>query len=203
MGYHRKRVFDLIVAVPVLLFFLPLLVITALLVRLSSPGPVLYVQQRIGFRGERFGCLKFRSMVLDADDVLERLLESSPEARAEWNAGQKLRNDPRVTPIGRFLRMSSLDELPQLINVVRGEMSLVGPRPIIDNEVPRYGADFSYYKNARPGITGLWQVSGRSDSDYKRRVALDVAYVTEWSLAADIRILFRTVGVVLSARGSW
>jgi exopolysaccharide production protein ExoY len=203
VGYRSKRAFDLIVAVPLLLFFLPLLAMTALLVRISSPGPALYVQQRIGFRGERFGCLKFRSMVLNADEVLERLLESSPEARAEWNASQKLRNDPRITPIGRFLRMSSLDELPQLINVLRGEMSLVGPRPIIDNEVPRYAADFSYYINARPGITGLWQVSGRSDSDYGKRVALDVAYVTEWSLANDVRILFRTVGVVLSARGSW
>jgi undecaprenyl-phosphate galactose phosphotransferase len=203
VGQRTKRVFDLLIAVPLLLFFLPLLALTALLVRVSSPGPALYVQQRIGYRGERFGCLKFRSMVLDADQVLEHLLESSPDARAEWDANQKLRSDPRITPIGRFLRMSSLDELPQLINVVRGEMSLVGPRPIVEDEVARYASDFSYYAHARPGITGLWQVSGRGDSDYQRRVAFDVTYVTQWSLAKDIRILFRTIGVVLSARGSW
>jgi lipopolysaccharide/colanic/teichoic acid biosynthesis glycosyltransferase len=134
--------------------------------------------------------------------VLQRLLSADPAAAAEWAATQKLRNDPRITPIGHILRKTSLDELPQLINVLRGEMSLVGPRPIVDNEVPRYGDHISYYMEARPGMTGLWQVSGRSETTYEERVRLDIRYVREWSIWQDIAILLKTVLVVIQRRGA-
>jgi len=149
-----------------------------------------------------FDCLKFRSMGVDADSVLRRLLANDPEAADEWAATQKLRDDPRITRIGRFLRASSLDELPQLLNVVRGEMSLVGPRPIVRAEVARYGSNIEHYYAAKPGLTGLWQVSGRSDMSYARRVQLDVWYVRNWSLWHDIAILFKTVPAVCLQRGA-
>jgi len=149
-----------------------------------------------------FDCIKFRSMVLDADRVLRHHIAINPEAGAEWAATQKLRNDPRVTKVGNFLRRSSLDELPQLFNVLRGEMSMVGPRPIVQAEVSRYGDDIEYYYAAKPGITGLWQVSGRSDMSYARRVKLDVWYVRNWTLWHDIAILFKTIPAVFLQRGA-
>ena len=160
------------------------------------------VLMRIGASGQVFECLKFRSMIANADAVLADLLARSPEAKAEWDATQKLRKDPRITPVGRLLRKTSLDELPQLINVVLGDMSLVGPRPIVASEVRFYGDKIAYYQAVRPGVTGLWQVSGRSDTTYDRRVQLDVWYVRNRSLWLDIAILFRTLPAVLSRRGA-
>jgi undecaprenyl-phosphate galactose phosphotransferase len=150
-----------------------------------------------------FGCLKFRTMVPDADGVLRRLLEDDPRARAEWESDFKLKDDPRITPIGAFLRRTSLDELPQLWNVLKGEMSLVGPRPIIEEELERYGDQVGYYLETRPGITGLWQISGRNDTGYEDRVALDSWYVRNWSLWYDLVILVKTINVVLQHKGAY
>lgn len=202
-GGFGKRLFDLVFGAALLFAFLPLIGFIALIMFATERGPVFFSHQRIGYKGRSFRCLKFRSMVPDAARVLEEHLARSPAARAEWDASQKLRDDPRITPVGRFLRTTSLDELPQLINVLRGEMSLVGPRPIVQAEVIRYGSDINAYASARPGITGLWQVSGRSDVDYERRVLLDAQYVGGWSLAGDVVILAKTLGVVFFRTGSY
>ncbi|WPB87014.1 sugar transferase [Sediminicoccus rosea] len=197
-----KRAMDMVGAGLMLLVLSPVFLILALIVR-ADGGPALFAHRRVGRDGESFGCLKFRSMVIDSQARLEALLASDPAARAEWDATRKLKNDPRVTKIGRFLRATSLDELPQLINVLRGEMSLVGPRPVIQAELDRYyGAAALHYMSVRPGITGLWQVSGRSDTSYAQRVALDMAYVARLSVWQDIRILLRTPVAVLSRRGA-
>jgi exopolysaccharide production protein ExoY len=198
-----SRAIDIIASLVLLIFLAPLLALIVIAVRLTDKGPILFAHSRIGRHGTRFRCLKFRSMAVDADLRLESILASSESARSEWAAGQKLRIDPRLTRIGGALRKTSLDELPQLINVLRGEMSLVGPRPIVDAEVSRYGRYFSTYCIVRPGITGLWQVSGRSDTSYRRRVALDVSYVRAKSLRLDLFILLMTVPRVLEARGSY
>jgi lipopolysaccharide/colanic/teichoic acid biosynthesis glycosyltransferase len=180
----------------------PFFLVVALLVR-ADGGPAFFAHQRVGRGGKLFGCLKFRSMVIDSQARLEALLASDPAARAEWEATRKLKNDPRITRIGRFLRSTSLDELPQLINVLRGEMSLVGPRPVQEAEIDRYyGASAAHYMAVRPGITGLWQVSGRSETSYESRVALDVSYVSRPSMLADLSILLRTPVAVLSRRGA-
>ena len=196
-----KTLFDQFVALSLLLVLSPLFLALAFLVR-ADGGPVLFGHKRIGENGRHFRCLKFRSMVLDADAVLQQVLVTNPGAQLEWEATHKLHDDPRVTPIGRVLRKTSLDELPQLLNVLRGEMSLVGPRPIIDAEIPRYGRDISYYFEAKPGITGLWQVSGRSNTTYEHRVRLDVWYVRNWSLWHDIAILLKTLPAVLKKEGA-
>ena len=198
-----KRLFDIAGALALLAALLPMLLVIAALVR-ADGGPVLFAHERVGRGGRRFGCLKFRSMVVDSAERLEALLAADPEARAEWDASRKLKRDPRVTAIGRFLRSSSLDELPQLINVLRGEMSLVGPRPVVAAELTaHYGAAAEHYLSVRPGITGLWQVSGRSDTSYAQRVALDVRYATNPSLLEDVRILLRTPAAVLLRRGAY
>lgn len=202
VGGILKRVFDVTTAVSLLVFFAPLFAVIVVLVRVADSGPAIFGHERIGYRGNKFQCLKFRTMVADSSDILAKLLSEDAAARAEWRETQKLRKDPRITRIGRILRESSLDELPQLINVLRGDMSVIGPRPIVDEEAERYAADIQTYKMARPGITGLWQVSGRSNCDYNRRVKLDVAYVHNWSLLLDIGILFRTIHVVLKREGS-
>lgn len=197
-----KRALDIIGAGVGLVLLAPFFLIVALLVR-ADGGPAFFAHQRVGRGGKLFGCLKFRSMVIDSQARLEALLASDPAARAEWEATRKLKNDPRITRIGRFLRSTSLDELPQLINVLRGEMSLVGPRPVQEAEIDRYyGASAAHYMAVRPGITGLWQVSGRSETSYESRVALDVSYVSRPSLLADLSILLRTPGAVLSRRGA-
>ena len=197
-----KRALDIIGAGVGLLLLAPFFLIVALMLR-ADGGPAFFAHQRVGRGGKLFGCLKFRSMVIDSQARLETLLANDPAARAEWEATRKLKNDPRITPIGRFLRSTSLDELPQLINVLRGEMSLVGPRPVQEAEIDRYyGASAAHYMAVRPGITGLWQVSGRSETSYESRVALDVAYVSRPSLLADISILLRTPVAVLSRRGA-
>jgi lipopolysaccharide/colanic/teichoic acid biosynthesis glycosyltransferase len=197
-----KRALDIFGAGVGLVLLAPFFLIVALMVR-ADGGPAFFAHQRVGRGGKLFGCLKFRSMVIDSQARLEALLASDPAARAEWEATRKLKNDPRITPIGRFLRSTSLDELPQLINVLLGEMSLVGPRPVQEAEIDRYyGASAAHYMAVRPGITGLWQVSGRSETSYESRVALDVAYVSRPSLLADLSILLRTPVAVVSRRGA-
>ncbi|CDP53703.1 sugar transferase [Paradevosia shaoguanensis] len=201
-GGTAKRAFDIVAASAMLVFALPAMFFIAVFLFSTDRGPIVFSHERVGHNGRRFRCLKFRSMVVDSQEALRRHLEASPQARAEWEASQKLTDDPRITPIGRFLRATSLDELPQLINVIRGDMSLVGPRPIVEDEVARYAEEIQHYAAVRPGITGLWQVSGRSDVDYDQRVQLDTRYVREWSFAGDIVILVKTVKVVLLRTGS-
>jgi undecaprenyl-phosphate galactose phosphotransferase/exopolysaccharide production protein ExoY len=198
-----KRLFDIAFAVCFLLVAAPVLVLLALAVKLDSPGPLFFVQQRVGRGGKMFGCIKLRTMRVDADVVLAHLLATCPASRAEWAADHKLRNDPRVSRLGRLLRKLSLDELPQLINVLRGEMSIVGPRPIVQAEVVRYGAAFADYCAVKPGLTGLWQVSGRNDVTYAQRVSLDSEYRRRASFAFDLRIVLRTIPAVLGAHGSY
>jgi Undecaprenyl-phosphate galactose phosphotransferase WbaP len=196
-----KSAFDLAAAAVLLVVLAPVFVCLSLLIRFDG-GPAFFTHRRIGNGGRRFQCLKFRTMVTNADVVLDNLLKTDPAAAAEWAATQKLRNDPRITRLGQMLRKTSLDELPQLFNVLRGEMSLVGPRPIVETEIHRYGDQISYYMDTRPGMTGLWQVSGRSETTYDERVRLDVRYVREWSLLQDVTILFKTISVVLKRRGA-
>jgi lipopolysaccharide/colanic/teichoic acid biosynthesis glycosyltransferase len=181
----------------------PLFVLVAAIVFLQDGGPVFFAHQRVGYRNKPFRCMKFRTMVVDAETRLQALLESDPAAREEWERDHKLRRDPRITPLGELLRRSSLDELPQLINVIRGEMSLVGPRPIVQAEVPRYGRRIHYYYAVRPGITGLWQVSGRNDVCYRTRVAMDCVYARRRSALLDVQLLVLTVPAVLVRKGSY
>jgi undecaprenyl-phosphate galactose phosphotransferase len=196
-----KRAFDLLAASALLLFLAPLLALVALRIRLVDGGGVIFAHTRVGRHGRLFPCYKFRTMVANSAEVLAELLARDPAARAEWAKDRKLRHDPRITAIGRFLRKTSLDELPQLLNVVRGEMSLVGPRPVVPDELELYGEARIYYLQVRPGLTGLWQISGRNDVDYERRVSLDAWYVRNWTLWYDILILFRTL-LVVPGRGN-
>ncbi|MCW5965656.1 MAG: exopolysaccharide biosynthesis polyprenyl glycosylphosphotransferase [Bryobacterales bacterium] len=204
-SYFRfKRLFDIASACFFIPLVLPLSLVIAAAIRLESPGPVLFRHTRIGQGNRRFTLWKFRSMVQDSEQRLQSYLEEHPELEAEWEATHKLKDDPRVTRIGRFLRRTSLDELPQFWNVLNGDMSLIGPRPIVDAEVPKYGPrGFRLYARVRPGLTGLWQVSGRSDTSYRRRVELDSRYIREWSLGLDLRIIWKTVGVILRANGAY
>lgn len=192
---YMKAIFDFVVTVIGTLAISPILVFIALWIYKDSPGPVIFKHLRIGKNGKVFPCYKFRSMCIDAKERLEELLENDPEARAEWEQDFKLKNDPRVTKSGAFLRKTSLDELPQIFNVLKGEMSLVGPRPIIKAEMERYGEYINDYLMVKPGITGMWQVSGRSDIDYTERVLLDSWYVRNWSVWIDLVMLFRTFKV--------
>ena len=198
-----QRALDLAIAAPLLLLLGPVLALIALAVWVNDGGAPFYGQTRIGYHGRTFRCWKFRSMVTDADAVLARVLATSREALQEWERDHKLKVDPRITLVGRFLRSTSLDELPQLWNVVLGEMSLVGPRPIVVAEVGRYGSRFHDYCTCRPGITGLWQVSGRNDVSYRRRVAIDTLYARTRSFRMDVSILVRTMPAVLMRRGSY
>lgn len=170
---------------------------------MATKGHPVFVHERIGFEGRRFRVYKFRTMYIDANERLEELLETSEESRRAWERDYKLKDDPRITNIGNFLRKTSLDELPQLINVLKGEMSLVGPRPITEDEIAKYGDYFEYFTAVKPGITGLWQVSGRNDIEYEERIQLDVWYVRNWSIELDIQILIKTVLVVLGRKGSY
>jgi Undecaprenyl-phosphate galactose phosphotransferase WbaP len=181
----------------------PIIFILALMVKIDTRGSAFYGHERLGRSGKTFKAWKFRSMVANSREVLQQLLEADPEARREWEGSYKLKNDPRITRMGRFLRKTSLDELPQIWNVLRGEMSLIGPRPIIRDEVVKYGAYYQYFSSIRPGMSGLWQVSGRSDIDYEERVALDVYYIQSWSVWLDLHILFKTVGVVFGGKGAY
>ncbi|WP_245276178.1 sugar transferase [Methylocapsa aurea] len=201
-AYLAKRCFDIIAASALLLFALPLMVMTAAAIALDG-GPVLYFGNRVGANGISFKCIKFRTMIPDSDGCLEEYLDHHPSARDEWLQSRKLNFDPRVTFIGRLLRQSSLDEIPQLLNVIRGEMSLVGPRPVTRAELEDYyRSSAALYMSVRPGMTGLWQVSGRNDVSYATRVALDERYVRDWNIVLDILILCQTPRVVLSRRGA-
>jgi exopolysaccharide production protein ExoY len=197
IGGRRKRMVDIAVAITATILVSPILFVIALAVKLSMGGPVIYRHRRIGFGGRPFDCLKFRTMVANGDEVLERHLAANPAAADEWRRSRKLADDPRVTRFGWFLRKTSLDELPQLLNILRGEMSCVGPRPIVAEELERYGIHAHEYLRARPGVTGSWQVSGRSNVSYGDRVKLDTEYVRKWSFGSDLIILARTVPAVL------
>jgi exopolysaccharide production protein ExoY len=197
IGLTSKRVIDLILAVSGIVLLAPLLIICFVATVATSPGPALFRHRRVGFKGKYFDCLKFRTMVTDAPERLRELLDSDPVAATEWAADRKLRYDPRVTAIGAILRKSSLDELPQLFNVLKGEMSIVGPRPVTDEELVRYSDSINAYLACRPGITGLWQVSGRSTTTYNKRVACDAFYARNWSIALDTRILIVTIPSLL------
>lgn len=197
-----KRTLDITIAGTAFVLLLPLLFLIGALVWSADRKSPIFRHMRIGQGGRRFGCLKFRSMVTNGDDVLRAYLAVNPAAQREWDETHKLTNDPRVTPLGAVLRKTSLDELPQLINVLRGEMSLVGPRPIVTAELERYGTAFETCFSVTPGVTGLWQVSGRSNCTYAERVALDLDYATRWSFARDVAIMLRTVPAVLAQRGS-
>lgn len=198
-----KRALDLSLIFLSLPFLLPLWALIALAIKLDSPGPVFYTQKRVGHGGREIRIWKFRSMVQNAEAVLEAYLDSDPKLREEWKHSFKLRNDPRVTRVGRLLRRTSLDELPQLWNVLRGEMSLIGPRPIVSEEISFYGDYYEIYQQVLPGLTGLWQVSGRNDTTYQERVNLDVYYVQNWSIWLDIHILLHTFLVALQGRGAY
>jgi len=198
-----KRAIDLLLTTACGIVLAPVMLCVALAIKLDSPGPILYGQRRIGRGGREFQAWKFRSMVENADVVLQKYLDDNPILRDEWDHTHKLRDDPRVTALGRFLRRCSLDELPQLWNVLRGEMSLVGPRPIVRDEIKHYGLDFETYTYVQSGLTGLWQVSGRSETSYQQRVDFDRFYVQNWSVWLDLCILFRTIGTVLSRAGAF
>ena len=196
------RSLDIVIAWLLLLVLLPLLLLLVIVIRVSTRGPALYRHVRVGRNGQLFHVLKLRTMVRDADERLQTLLESSAEARAEFEATFKLRDDPRVTPVGRFLRRTSLDELPQLLNVLRGEMSLVGPRPVIPQETIRYGPHLPTVLRVRPGVTGVWQVSGRNDIPYDDRVEMDAAYALHHGLRTNVVVLLKTVPAVVRPRGN-
>ena len=198
-----KRIFDLVASILGMVVVIPLGIILSILIYVDSPGPIIFAHRRIGRHGKEFPCYKFRSMVPDAQKVLSDYLVENPAANEEWNREFKLKNDPRITRIGSFLRKTSLDELPQLINVIKGEMSLVGPRPIIEAEIEKYGEYIQDFYLVPPGITGMWQVSGRSDTTYEQRVAMDSWYVRNWSVWIDMVYLLKTIKVVLAQRGAY
>lgn len=202
-GGLAKRSFDITAAALALLLFSPIFIMIAALVKFSDNGPVLYGHRRIGHNGRTFKCLKFRTMAVNGDEVLRNYLRDNPQAAEEWRATRKLKNDPRVTVVGTVLRKLSLDELPQLLNILRGEMSVVGPRPVVDEELNLYDSFAAFYLRTRPGLTGLWQISGRNDVSYESRIAFDTQYVQNWSLLGDVSIIVRTIPAVCMARGSY
>lgn len=204
MGNVVKTAFDYILTLVGAVFIIPLFFYIAYRIKKEDPGPVFFAHTRIGKDGKPFPCYKFRSMVVNSQEMLQKYLVKNPAAREEWERDFKLKDDPRVTPIGKFLRSTSLDELPQIFNVLRGEMSLVGPRPVIQEELDKYyGETAKLYCTVKPGITGLWQVSGRSDIGYDERVALDATYIKYRSMWGDIVILWKTIGVVLMKKGAY
>lgn len=202
IGGLPKRALDIALVLVGLLLLWPMLLGLVILLKWMDPGPVLYGHRRIGAGGREFRCWKFRTMVVDGDAILERHLRENPAEAKIWKEQRKLLNDPRVTPLGAILRKLSLDELPQLLNVLKGEMSLVGPRPVVEAELEHYGPSARHYLATRPGLTGLWQISGRSDTTYAERVRLDRFYVMNWNLWRDLRIIFLTIPAVALSRGA-
>lgn len=196
-GEKAKRLFDIIFSLLVLILFSPVYLILALVIALSSHGPIFYIQERVGKNYKRFNCIKFRTMVSNADDILIQMMETSPQFKQEFQNSFKLKQDPRITTIGKFLRITSLDEFPQFWNVLKGDMSVVGPRPLVAEELPKYGCHINQVLTIRPGITGLWQVSGRNDIPYPRRVQIDLYYVKFKSFWLDLWIILKTVAVVV------
>ena len=202
-SWVAKRSFDLAIIIFTLPLTLPISLLVALLVKMTSPGPVLYGHKRVGLNGKEFKCWKFRSMYIDADKQLKKILAENPKMKKQWDKERKLENDPRVTPFGKFIRKASLDELPQLINIFVGQMSFVGPRPVMQDELERYGKKADYILSVMPGLSGMWQTSGRSDTAYEDRVTLDAYYIQNWSIWLDIWILIKTVWVVLAGKGAY
>ncbi len=198
-----KRAFDLTAGSLIMLLCVPLFTLIVLAIKFDSPGPVVFAHRRIGRNGKEFMCYKFRTMVVNAQEALDRMLNENKELRSEWERDFKLKDDPRVTRVGKFLRSTSLDELPQMLNVLKGDMSLAGPRPIIQKEIEKYAENIRYFYQVRPGMTGLWQVSGRSEIDYHCRVQLDTWYVRNWSMWLDITLLLRTIAVVVTRKGAY
>jgi len=198
-----KRIIDLVCVIIGGILILPFLLLISLLIKITSPGPVLYKQKRLGRDGKYFFTYKFRSMTVDAEQQLQNLIDVDSALKTEWEQNHKLQNDPRITGIGKFLRRTSFDELPQLINILKGEMSLVGPRPIVDEEVVKYGEDYNRVFSNKPGLTGLWQISGRSDTKYHDRIAYDTYYLQNWSIWLDLWIIYKTFGVVISGKGAY
>jgi len=203
VGRTSKRIVDIVLALSGIILLSPLLILCFVLTWVSSRETVLFRHKRVGFNGKPFDCLKFRTMLGDAPERLRKLLETDAAAAAEWAQCQKLRNDPRVTRIGAILRESSLDELPQLFNVLMGSMSIVGPRPVTEDELSRYGASVKAYTACRPGITGLWQVTGRGTTSYETRVSCDVYYARKWSLSLDSKIIVVTIPSVLFTKNAY
>jgi Undecaprenyl-phosphate galactose phosphotransferase WbaP len=203
LSIFLKRAFDIVFSLMLIVLFAPMWIGLIFLVRQCSSGSIFFAHTRHGRNGKTFPALKFRTMVSNADEVLKRYLEQNPSELREWLDTHKLRTDPRVTSIGKFLRRYSIDELPQLVNVLKGEMSIVGPRPIVRAEIQRYGSGYELYKKMPPGLTGLWQISGRSNTSYAQRVAFDEYYVRNWSLWMDLYILSCTVRAVFSAEGAY
>ncbi|MBR8827023.1 MAG: sugar transferase [Gomphosphaeria aponina SAG 52.96 = DSM 107014] len=201
-GDFAKRVFDVLFSLCVLIVFLPLYLFLATLIAISSPGPIFYIQERVGKNYQRFGCIKFRTMVNNAHEILESMIAECPEMRQEFEDNFKLKDDPRVTLIGKFLRLTSLDEFPQFWNVLKGDMSVVGPRPLIPDELPKYGKSIDTVLTIRPGITGLWQVSGRNDIPYPQRVKIDVYYVNRRHGWLDLWVVIKTIGVIVFPRNN-
>lgn len=202
-SWVAKRSFDLAIIIFTLPLVLPISLLVALLVKITSPGPILYGHKRVGLNGKEFKCWKFRSMYIDADKQLAKILKENPKMKKQWDKERKLENDPRVTPLGKFIRKASLDELPQLINIFVGQMSFVGPRPVMQDELERYGKKADYILSVLPGLSGMWQTSGRSDTAYEDRVTLDAYYIQNWSIWLDIWILIKTVWVVLAGKGAY
>ncbi|MDI6603810.1 MAG: sugar transferase [Thermoanaerobacteraceae bacterium] len=200
---HVKRLLDFTLSFLALIILSPLFIIIALLIKITSPGPVFFKHRRLGLNGKVIEIYKFRSMVINAQDVLNRLLAENPELRKEYEATYKLKNDPRITRVGKFLRKTSLDELPQLINVLKGDLSLVGPRPIILKEINKYGEYGKYLLRVPPGVTGLWQISGRNDIDYNERIEIDMQYISNWNIWLDLNILIKTIPAVLKKDGAY
>jgi lipopolysaccharide/colanic/teichoic acid biosynthesis glycosyltransferase len=201
-GEFAKRLFDIVFSLTVLVLFSPIYLILALLIAISSDGPIFYVQERVGKNYRRFNCIKFRTMVNNADEILGQMMETSPELRHEFENSFKLKKDPRITKIGRFLRITSLDEFPQFWNVLKGDMSVVGPRPLVAEELIKYGCHIDQVLTIRPGITGLWQVSGRNDIPYPRRVQIDLHYVQFRNFWLDLWIILKTIDVVIMPKNN-
>ncbi len=197
-----KSVIDFLGAFLALILLSPLFIFIVYKIR-KDGGPAFYTHERIGKNGKAFHCIKFRSMVINSKEILDELLANDPEARAEWERDFKLRNDPRITAIGKFIRKTSLDEIPQLLNVLKGEMSLIGPRPVIAEERKYYGDRWDEFLSVKPGMTGLWQVSGRNDTGYDERVRLDIDYIRNWSLWTDIVIAWKTIFVIINPKGAY
>ena len=196
-GSIAKRSFDILFSLFVLIFFSPLYLALATLIALSSPGPIFYIQQRVGKDFQPFNCIKFRTMVDKADEILEKMMAESPQMQAEFDNNFKLKRDPRITKIGHFLRLTSMDEFPQFWNVLKGDMSVVGPRPLVPEELYKYGRRINTVLKIKPGITGLWQVSGRNDIPYPKRIQIDVYYATSRNWLLDIWVIFKTIGVII------
>ena len=196
-GELAKRLFDVIFSLLILILFFPVYLLLALLIALSSSGPIFYVQKRVGKNYKPFVCIKFRTMVSNADEILMEMMETSSQLRQEFEDNFKLKQDPRITRIGRFLRLTSLDEFPQFWNVLKGDMSVVGPRPLVAEELPKYGCHIEKILTIRPGITGLWQVSGRNDIPYPRRVQIDLYYANFHNFWLDLWVIVKTIGVVI------